>query len=610
MLSFFEKSTNAYPNKHNQQIPNSLFGFCWFFSYGMKLPLILMSILSACIAVLEVWLFRSLGNIVDWLQQDNMNLVWQLHQSSLIMMAILLLVILPLLSFLHSAIVHQALLGNYPMSIRYIAHKFLLKQSVSFYHDEFAGAIASKVMQTSLSVRETVMKLLDVFVFITVYFISILVLLFLEHIYLSLAMSVWLLLYILVQIYFIPKLKRVSKSQANARAEMTGAIVDSYSNIMTVKLFSHHQREISYGKKKMHRFLKTVYQQMRFVTALNVGIQTINYFLVFSIAAIALYLWDLSLITAGVVSFAIALALRLNGMAYWIMWEVSAVFENIGTVSDGMATLTKPLTVQDTPNAKPLQLSQGVIEFRQVLFSYQKNTVFNNFNLKIDAGEKIGLIGRSGAGKSTLVNLLLRFFELDSGQILVDQQDISKVQQDSLRANIAVVTQDTSLLHRTVRENLKYGQPDASDEQMIMACKQAFAYDFIQSLQDANGNQGFDAQVGERGVKLSGGQRQRIALARVLLKNASILILDEATSALDSKVEGQIQQSLQTIMSGKTVIAIAHRLSTIASMDRLIVLDQGRIAEMGNHKQLLANKGLYAQLWSHQSGGFIEQPKS
>jgi len=519
---------------------------------------------------------------------------------------VLLLVGLPLLVVLHSLIVHQVLLGNFPMSVRWLAHRYLLRQSLSFYQNDFAGRIATKVMQTSLAVREAVMKLLDVLVYIAVYFLSMLVLVAQSDLRLMLPLLGWLVGYCLLMWYFVPRLRDVSAIQADARSSMTGRIVDSYTNISTVKLFSHSQRESDYARESMDGFLATVYRQMRLATGLNVAVQCLNYLLLFITTAVAIYLWSFSLVTVGAIAIAISLALRLNGMSQWIMWEVSMLFENIGTVNDGMNTLSQPLDVTDHSDAKPLRVEAGSIRFDDVSFHYDKSAgVIEHLNLDIRPGEKVGLVGRSGAGKSTLVNLMLRFHDLADGQILIDGQDISRVQQDSLRYQIGMVTQDTSLLHRSVRDNILYGHPDASDEQMIDAARRAEAHEFILGLSDPQGRTGYDAQVGERGVKLSGGQRQRIAIARVILKDAPILILDEATSALDSEVEADIQRGLSNLMQGKTVIAIAHRLSTIAAMDRLIVLDQGRIVEQGNHHQLVEQGGIYAQLWAHQSGGFI-----
>ncbi|MCU8039152.1 ABC transporter ATP-binding protein/permease [Shewanella sp. SM69] len=606
MFKRFESWVEALPDDEPTKPPTGVYAFCRHYTKGYELPLILMSVLTAMLAMLEVSLFGFMGQLVDWLVKKNPETLFQDEGTTLMLMGGMVIIVMPILVLLHALIMHQTLLGNYPMSIRWLAHRYLLKQSVSFYQDDFAGRIATKVMQTSLAVRETVMKLLDVLVYILVYFTSMLVMIASADLRLVIPMLVWLALYVGLQWYFVPRLKSVSTEQADARSTMTGRIVDSYTNITTVKLFAHTQKEAEYAKSSMRIFLDTVYRQMRLVTGISVSVQIINYLLAFSIAAVSIALWTDSAITVGAIAIAVSLALRLNGMSQWIMWEISSLFENIGTVTDGMNTLSKTTIIQDEPNAKALVVNHGKIDFNQVCFHYGEQTaVIEDLNLNIKAGEKVGLVGRSGAGKSTLVNLLMRFYDVEKGQINIDDQDIKMVMQDSLRSQIGMVTQDTSLLHRTIRENILYGNPSASEEQLDRAIKQAQAYDFIQELSDPNGNHGLDAQVGERGVKLSGGQRQRIAIARVLLKNAPILLLDEATSALDSEVEAAIQESLYELMQGKTVIAIAHRLSTIAAMDRLIVLDQGRVVEQGTHHELIAAGGIYAQLWAHQTGGFL-----
>jgi ATP-binding cassette subfamily B multidrug efflux pump len=616
MFSFFEKLIKPFPSEEPTQPPKGVFAFCRHYSRGVEVPLLLMAVLTASLAMLEVSLFSFMGELVEWLATKDKETFWQEEGVTLITMGAIVLIALPILVLLHAAIIHQTLLGNYPMVIRWLAHRYLLKQSLGFYQDEFSGRIATKVMQTSLAVRETVIKLLDVMVYVVVYFLSMLFIIAQADYRLMLPLLIWLVLYLAIQYYFVPRLKSIATNQADARSTMTGRIVDSYSNIATVKLFSHTQREADYAQQGMKGFLATVYQQMRLATGLNVSIQTLNYALVFVIAALSIYLWQESAIGIGAITIAISLALRLNSMAQWIMWEISSLFENIGTVVDGMRTLSQPLQVTDKEGAQPLVVEQGNIEITNMNFSYamankegeiKQQRIINDLNIDIKAGEKIGLVGRSGAGKSTLVNALMRFYDLESGSIKIDGQDISEVQQETLRANIAMVTQDTSLLHRSVRENILYGRPDASEEDLQQAITKAEAHEFILGLADLEGNTGLDAQVGERGVKLSGGQRQRIAIARVLLKDAPILILDEATSALDSEVETAIQHSLYQLMEGKTVIAIAHRLSTIAAMDRLIVIDKGTIVEQGSHQELLDQKGIYAQLWAHQTGGFLAE---
>ncbi len=606
MFKRFEGFTEPFPKSTPDQPPSGIFAFLRHYTRGYEKPLIIMSLMSTIVAIVEVMLFGAMGQLVDWLSTSNPETFLQDNRADLIFYGVLLLVVMPLLVVIYSLLVHQTLLGNYPMSIRWLAHRYLLNQSLNFYQDDFAGRVATKVMQTSLAVRETVMKSMDVFVYVTVYFTSMVVMLAAADWRLMIPMIVWLLVYIAIQIYFVPKLKDVASEQADARSTMTGRIVDSYTNIQTVKLFSHSQRETQYAEQGMKGFLNTVYRQMRLVTGFDVAVEISNYILVFSVAALSIYLWLDSAISVGAIAIAVSLALRVNGMSMWIMWEVGALFENMGTVVDGMKTLSKPIDIQDKPNAKDLVVSQGGIQFDNVSFHYgEKKGVINHLNLDIKPGEKVGLVGRSGAGKSTLVNLLLRFHDVEEGSIKIDGQNIADVTQDSLRSKIGMVTQDTSLLHRSIRDNILYGNPTASEEELLKATKQAHAHEFIETLTDPFGNVGYDAQVGERGVKLSGGQRQRIAISRVLLKDAPLLVLDEATSALDSEVEAAIQESLNELMQGKTVIAIAHRLSTIAQMDRLIVLDKGNVVEQGTHQELIAHNGIYAQLWAHQTGGFL-----
>ena len=606
MFKLFESLTQAFPTDDPQRPPANLWAFCRHYTKGFGWPLIAIGVLSTLIAVIEVSLFGYMGSLVDWLSTSSPETFFADNGSELLTVGFVILIIMPAIVTLHSLLVHQTMLGNYPMSIRWLAHRYLLKQSLSYYQDEFAGRIATKVMQTSLAVRETVMKGVDVFVYVIVYFVSILFMLADSDWRLMLPMLFWFLAYLGIQFYYVPKLKEISSAQADARSTMTGRLVDSYTNIQTVKLFSHHQRETQYVKESMGDFLGTVQKQMRFVTGFDMCVELANYILLFSISAISIYLWTIESISVGAIAIAISLALRINGMSKWIMWEVGGLFENMGTVVDGMNSLSKPIDIQDSPKAKDISQCQGAITFDQINFNYGENTnVINNLSLEITPGEKIGIVGRSGAGKSTLVNLLLRFHNVTDGEIRIDGQPINSLTQDSLRSMIGMVTQDTSLLHRSIRENIIYGKPDATEDELLAATQQAHAHEFIDTLSDPHGNVGYDAQVGERGVKLSGGQRQRIAISRVLLKNAPILVLDEATSALDSEVEAAIQESLNQLMEGKTVIAIAHRLSTIAAMDKLIVLDQGAIVEQGTHQELLDKNGIYAHLWEHQTGGFI-----
>ncbi len=606
MFGFFERLVDPFPKKAAQRPPDSVYQFCRHYSRGMEPWLLLMAFLTAITAISEALLFGILGQVVDWLSESNPETFIEQSGSTLIGMGIFMLILIPLSNAMRSLIVHQTLMGNFPMSVRWMAHRYLLNQSYGFFQNEFSGRIATKVMQTALAVRDTVMKLLDVMLFVAIYMVTALILVASADPRLCIPLIIWLFFYIIVQRYFVPKMKKIAMVQADARSLMTGRIVDSYTNIITLKLFSHSNRESAYIRDGMSEFLNTVHPQMRLVTKLNICLWALNMSLVFSTAALGIYLWLNGSITPGAIAIVMSLAIRLTSMSHWILWEISGLFENIGTVQDGINTLSVPSKVNDKPNAIALNVNRGDIIFDSVNFSYNTNeAVFENLDLQIPAGEKVGIVGRSGAGKSSLVSLLLRFYDIQSGAITIDGHNIEGVRQESLRSNIAMVTQDTSLLHRSVRENIMFGRPEATEEEMVVAAKKAQAHDFILSLRDNVGRGGYDAHVGERGVTLSGGQRQRIAIARVLLKDAPILVLDEATSALDSEVEAAIQLSLYQLMEGKTVIAIAHRLSTIAAMDRLIVFDEGKIIEQGTHQELLRKNGIYTKLWGHQSGGFL-----
>ncbi|WP_352258787.1 ABC transporter ATP-binding protein [Psychrobacter sp. TB55-MNA-CIBAN-0194] len=628
LFRFFETRLPAFPDSP-MPLPSPRDGmlkFLWVCTKGLRGWLLLFMLLSAGIGIYEAMLFAWIGNIVDWLGVYTPQNLW-LEKGDMLLMMLAVMIVSPLWIALSSFIHFQTLQGVFPMQMRWRFHQRMLGQSMQFYQDEFSGRVSAKVMQTALAVRDTVMTVTDMFMYVSVYFITSGIILFNLDSLLLIPFIIWFVLVALSIWYFIPKLKHTAIVQADARALMVGRITDAYANIMTVKLFSHSRRELGYAKNAMGQFLGTVHAQMRWVSYLEVSTHLISVILVSSTAGIGLYLWQQGDVGVGAFAAATAMALRLNGLTRWIMWQTASLFESIGTVQDGMRTLSAPQTIVDQPSAPALDVSKGRIVFDDVDFSYESNNsadniesqnideaklpatstikLLDNFYLDIAPGEKIGLVGRSGAGKSTLVNLLLRFFDVDSGKILIDGQAIDAVTQESLRQQIGMVTQDTSLLHRTVRENIAYGRPDATDEEIITATKQAQAWDFIKDLYDDKGNVGLDTQVGERGVKLSGGQRQRIAISRVMLKNAPILLLDEATSALDSEIEFAITESLNDIMTGKTVIAIAHRLSTIAALDRLVVMDKGRIIEQGSHDELLALHGVYARLWHRQSGGFL-----
>ena len=612
MFGWFERRLDPYPSEAPRMPPRGLWRFILHFTRGAWGFMLGMAACSALIAIFEVILFGYLGELVDKLARADRAAFWQVEGGRLLLMAAILVIGLPLLQVIFSLLMHQTLMGNLPQRIRWQAHRYLLRQSMSYFQDEFAGRIATKLMQTALAVREVAMKFMDVLVYVGVYFLGAIVLAASTDGLLALPFVAWGVLYGVLLRWLIPRIGAISEAQADARAVMTGRVVDSYTNITTVKLFSHSSREESYVRDSMDGFLQTVHSQMRLASVQNILLASLNSALTFAVTALGLWLWAGGRIEVGAVAIAIPLALRLGNMSHWIMWEFAGLFENIGTVRDGIGSLSLPRMVVDAPDARPLAVPKGAVEFRAVTFRYgdpamgRADAVLDDLDLSIAPGERIGLVGRSGAGKSTLVNLLLRFHDLEAGRILIDGQDIAQVTQESLRAAIGVVTQDTSLLHRSIRDNISYGRPDAPEDHIRRAAELAEAGAFIPGLSDSGGRSGYEAHVGERGVKLSGGQRQRIAIARVLLKDAPILVLDEATSALDSEVEAAIQGQLETLMQGKTVIAIAHRLSTIARMDRLVVMERGRIVEQGTHGQLLAQGGIYAGLWARQSGGFLE----
>ncbi|HNZ90501.1 MAG TPA: ABC transporter ATP-binding protein [Acidovorax sp.] len=608
MFRFFESRVPPYPPAEPHLPPKAFMAFVWDGTRGLRGYVAAMAGLSAAIAIYEALLFAVLGHVVDWISTMAPGALWAERKGALIGITALLLGSV-LLVALQTSIKHQVLAINFPLRLRWNFHRLMLGQSMAFYADEFAGRITTKIMQTALAVRDMIFTTTDVVIGMGIYLVTILVLLAGFDARLLLPFAAWMLAYGLACGYFVPRLGQVGKAQADARSVMTGRITDAYTNIATVKLFSHTRRESEFARAAMDAFKLTGYAQMRLVSRFEIVNHLLVVAMILSACGTALWLWTTGDVGAGAVAAVTAMTLRVSGHAHWVMWEMTTLFESVGTIQDGINTLTRPRTVVDAHDARPLAVTQGEVRFENLGFAYgsgpDARPVIDRLNLTIRPGEKIGLIGRSGAGKSTLVNLLLRFHDVQSGRILIDGQDIAHVTQDSLRRHIGMVTQDTSLLHRSMRDNILYGRPDASEADLHQAAERAEAADFIATLSDLQGRTGYEAHVGERGVKLSGGQRQRVAIARVMLKDAPILLLDEATSALDSEVEAAIQHSLQGLMQGKTVIAIAHRLSTIAAMDRLIVMDAGRIVEEGTHAQLLAQGGVYARLWGHQSGGFL-----
>ncbi len=615
MFKWFQSLASPFPETLIATPSKNFWTFAWSCTAGLRPYLLGMTIFTGLIAAFEAALFAMMGKVVDWLSSVPKDLLWQNYTAQLLFLAVAL-ILSTVFILAQTLFKHQTLAANFPMRMRWNFHRLMLNQSMSFYQDEFAGRVAAKVMQTALAVRDVWFIVADIMVYVVVYFGSMVGIVAYFNSLIAIPFLVWLAAYVASLSYFVPRLSKTSQMQADARSLMTGRITDAYTNISTVKLFSHAGREGAYAKDAMHEFIGTVHAQMQLVSMVEIINHVLNMLLIIATGLTALYLWSKGQVSVGGVAAATAMSLRLNGISHWVMWEMTSLYEQIGTVQDGMSTLTTHNKIIDSPDAKPLQVSQvgksgGEIKFDAVSFNYGREIkdghkeLLKTLNLHIKAGEKVGLVGRSGAGKSTIVNLLLRFYEVESGSILIDNQNINSVTQNSLRASIGMVTQDTSLLHRSVRDNILYGRPEATEAEMMAAAKRAEAHEFILNLSDAKGRTGYDAHVGERGVKLSGGQRQRIAIARVMLKDAPILLLDEATSALDSEVEAVIQSSLYDLMEGKTVIAIAHRLSTIAAMDRLIVLDNGNIIEEGNHAESLQKGGLYASLWAHQSGGFL-----
>lgn len=607
MFKFFENLVDPYVDyPENDNPPTKIWPFLREYSKPFKTVFWFAALMSIVVAAIEIGLIYYMGRVVD-LMGGEPDQVWAEYGYEFIIVALFILILRPLLQVLDVALLNNAILPNFGTLIRWRAHKHVLRQSVGWFENDFAGRIANRIMQTPPAAGEVVFQVFDAISFSLAYLIGAAILLSTSDVRLLVPLLVWFVLYGVLIRWTVVRVGPASKAASDARSTVTGRVVDAYSNIHSVKMFAHHDQELSYAKDAIENTRQTFQREMRIFTIMDVMLVALNGLLIVGVVGWGIALWMQGETSVGVVAAATALTLRLNSMTAWIMWALTSFFRELGVVSEGMETIAQPITLVDAPGAKRLEMQDGRIELNGLTHHYGRASGgLDNVDLMIEPGQKIGLIGRSGAGKSTLVKLLLRFYDPESGQILIDGQSVTGVTQDSLRLNIGMVQQDSSLLHRSVRDNLLYGRPDATEDQMIAAAKQAEAHDFILDLQDPEGRTGYDAQVGERGVKLSGGQRQRVTLARVILKNAPILLLDEATSALDSEVEAAIQDTLYGMMEGKTVIAIAHRLSTIAKMDRILVLDKGKIVEDGTHDGLLASGGLYSDFWARQSGGFLK----
>ncbi len=607
MFSWFENLIDPYKDVPLEQPPAKLGAFYWHYLRHVWWVYALIMLVGLAGALIEVSLFAFVGRIVDLAKTaGDPAAFFKEHGRMLIWMALVALVARPLAFGLHALLINQTAAANFMNFVRWQQHRYMLRQSLSFFQNDFAGRLANKIMQTGGSMRQTVVEIVDALWFVAIYWTSAAVIFFDLDWRLVIPLLAWLAGFLAMVWFFVPRLIRMATIVSDARSTLTGRIVDSYTNILTVKLFAHTEGEDAYAKEAISDHIYKMKKQLRWITGLELTQWVLTGMLITGTTGLALWLWTKGAITLGAIAITTGLVIRINNMAGWIMWVITGIFENVGTVQEGMEAISKPWSVVDAPGAKPLRVAAGEIRYETVRFHYGRDSgLMDSLSLAIRPGEKLGLVGPSGAGKSTLVNILLRFHDIEAGRILIDGQDIAAVAQDSLRSQIGLVTQDTSLLHRSVLDNIRYGRPAATEEEAIAAAKKAHAHEFILELEDHKGRRGYQAQVGERGVKLSGGQRQRIAIARVLLKDAPILILDEATSALDSEVEAAIQEQLYNLMANKTVIAIAHRLSTIAAMDRLIIMERGRIVEDGSHEELLRKGGLYASLWARQSGGFL-----
>ena len=606
MFRFFENFVDPYAAyEQDNTPPQKLWPFLRAYCKPFKRLFLITAIMSVVVAAIEIWLLYYMGRVVDLLTGDPAQ-VWADYGTELIVVAVFILLLRPLIQVIDVALLNNAIIPNVTALIRWRAHRQVLRQSVGWFENDFAGRIANRIMQTPPAAGEVVFHVFDAISFSLAYLIGAGIMLAAADGRLLLPLLIWSLLYGALVVWTVRRAGPASQASSNARSVVTGRVVDAYSNIHSVKMFAHHDKEVDYAREAIENTRQTFMREQRIFTLMDVMLVTLNGLLIVGVVGWAIALWVQGTASVGVVAAATALTLRLNAMTGWIMWALTSFFRELGVVAEGMETIAQPIALVDMDDAKPLVLTDGRIDIKNLSHHYGRGTGgLDDISLTIKRGEKIGLVGRSGAGKSTLVKLLLRFYDVEQGSIEIDGQNICEVKQDSLRLAIGMVQQDSSLLHRSVRDNILYGRVDATEEQIIAAAEQAQAHEFILDLQDPEGRQGYEAQVGERGVKLSGGQRQRITLARVILKDAPILLLDEATSALDSEVEAAIQDTLYGMMEGKTVIAIAHRLSTIAQMDRILVMDQGRIVEDGTHDALLTKGGLYAEFWARQSGGFL-----
>ncbi len=608
MFAWFEQLIRPFAEHPVERPPADTLGFYRYFLKPIRWVLLLTLVVSLCGAIAEMALFVFVGQLVDMMAESDRETFFQDHFGALLAMAIVVLVLRPVLGVAARGFVNLTLAPGLTSLVRWRTYRYVLRQSLGFFHDDFAGRIAQKVMQTGMAVRESAVNVVDGVWFLLIYLVGTIWLFADLDWRLVVPMLFWTAGYLATIVLLVPLVRKRSSAVAEANSMLSGRIVDSYTNIQSVKLFASIQREDAFTLEGFRRQYAAMCGLMRWIVVMTASLMGLNSLMIFFVCGLALWLWSVGAISMGAVALAGGLVIRLNQMSGWILRTITSLFENIGTVQNGIQTLARSMSVVDRPDARPLTVSKGEIRFEDVGFHYGRDDgVIDSLTLTIRPGEKVGIVGRSGAGKSTLINVLLRFYDLESGRILIDGQDIAAVTQESLRASIGVVTQDTSLLHRTVLDNVLYGRPEADMDEVEDAIQRAHADGFIPELRDRSGASGLDALVGERGVKLSGGQRQRIAIARVLLKDAPILVLDEATSALDSEVEAAIQQQLNELMTGKTVMAIAHRLSTIAAMDRLVVMDEGRIIEQGTHAALLEADGLYAQLWKRQSGGFLAE---